>query len=462
MATSRDWTARAGAVAAGLMVAVALAAGGAPPGATGIELQVEAGLGGLAKPGRWIPARITIRSGASALDGELIVEWGAASVHRPVQLAAASQQSFELYLQTMQVGSAVRARLASAGADITSATVPVRTLRADEPFVLCLGPSSLERCTAMHPPDALPRSVRGFDAADEVLWTGGDESTLEPAQRQALDRWRVLRALDDNGSLGATDRPRSILPALSQKSRTGALVTNGVAAYMLLLLGAGLVLCARRARPAMALTAIAALIAAGSAGALAAGRVGPGSGVVIHHATLVQQLAGAGGSILTMQGAMEFPAAQTFVVRALLGDSAFDGVRRPDGGESQVMDANGFPLISGRFGMGARQPFTLQGTTDYHPLAVVRRGSVIHVTNTSPRDLDECVFGDRTVPADGVLRAGTTVSVTLAGSPVGPVITCASTMSPVDFDAGRRGVTTTGRTFVAAYLAPVEPTAEER
>ena len=107
-----------------------------------------------------------------------------------------------------------------------------------------------------------------------------------------------------------------------------------------------------------------------------------------------------------MQGAMEFPAAQTFVVRALLGDSAFDGVRRPDGGESQVMDANGFPLISGRFGMGARQtmsaaqrlgtmspidpvklvPFFLRCTLNW---ILEGKATVHNVVDRLPRTIDE-------------------------------------------------------------------------
>jgi len=432
-------------------------AGTASLAASGVALSAEAGLGGLAKPGRWIPVRIVLRSQASALAGTLVVEWGSAVLRRPVQIATGATQTFELYLQTMEVGSAVSVRLESGGSEIASASAPVRTLRADERFVLCVGPSPANECTATQAASTLPRSVHGYDAADRVVWPGGDELMLRPEQQLALARWRALRALDESGSLGATDRPRSILPAVSRLSRTGPHVQAGLTAYLVALIGTGLLLARSRARPVVTLGALAAVIVAGSAAAMAAGKVGPGAAVVVHHATLVQQLAGARGSILTMQGAAVYPALDDFAVHALLDDASFETVVRQGEKAVRESDENGYPVIGGRFGLGDRQSFTLSGVSDYQPLALARRGQAIEVTNRSQDDLADCRFADGTVaPNDGLLPAGATASVALADPIIGPVITCSAPSVPVTFTETRRAVVSTGRTIVAAYIQPIE------
>lgn len=449
------WVARARSAVGGLAVAVALTASDAPLAASGIALSADAGLGGLAKPGRWMPVRVVLRSDAAALPGTLVVEWGSAVLRRPVQIAAGATQTFELYLQTMEVGASVSVRLEADGAEIASATVPVRTLRVDEPFVLCVGPATAGACTATQQVSMLPRSMRGFDAADRVEWSGGDETMLRAEQQLALARWRALRALDESGSLGATDRPRSILPAVSRLSRTGRDVQAGTWAYLLALVGSGVLLGRRRARLPVTLGALAAVTLGGSAAAMAVGAFGPGAAVVVHHATLVQQLAGARGSLVTVQGAAVYPALDDFAVHAVLDDASLETVTRRGEKAMREHDENGYPVMKGRFGLGDRRSFTLSGVSDYQPLALERRGPAFEVINRSQADLTDCRFGDGTIaPDDGLLRAGGTVSIVLEDPIIGPVITCESPLVPVAFTEPHREVRSTGRTMVAAYARP--------
>lgn len=456
MADGRDRIMRLAAHAAGSLVVALL---GLPPGAaaaTPVAIKAEAGLDGLTKPGRWTPVRILIRSAAAPVQGDLFVEWGATSLRRPVQLAAGATQQFEIYLQTMEVAAAVSIRLVSGGQELAAATPALRTLRPDEPFTVCLDGATAPdgACTARPAPEALPRSLRGYDAADRVLGDAGAGHPLSAEQRVALARWRALRALDDNGSIAATDRPRSIMPALDRKSRTGDETRVGLVLYVLALLGAAVVASTRLSATPATLAVIAMLAAAGSAAAVAAGRVGPRSAVIIHHATLVQQLAGASGSIVTMRGAVEYPAFDSFVIQALLSDGAFEGVRQ-GGREQGTLDENGYPVIAGTFGLGARQPFTLHGVTDFQPLVIVQQDRVAHVTNAGREDMTDCsLAGGRAVGGNGVLKAGATAVADLVDPTAGPLITCSLPDTPVAFAGGRHQVRTAGRVTLAAYLTP--------
>lgn len=425
--------------------------------AQGLTLKAEAGLGGVAKPGRWTPVRIVLQSAADSVSGDLVVEWGGASLRRPVAIAAGATQQFEIYLQTMDVGESVSVRLFSGGLAAASATAPVRTLRADESFTACVtGSRGVEQpCAATPAPGTLPRSPRGYDAVDHVVWEGGDEAALTSEQRGALAQWRALRSLEDSGHLSATDRPRSIMPALARKNRSGTHLRAGMGLYVVALLGAGLLAASLRFRAPVALATIAALIAAGTAAALAAGRTPSQSAIVIHHATLVQQLPGVSGSVVTMHGALEFPAFDSFAVHALLADAAFEGTPAPRVQSNPALDESGYPVISGTFGLGDRQPFTLYGISDVQPLSVVRHGTAVRVANRSQEDLADCRFsGGAVVNGDGRLRPGETASADVPGAGVGPVITCSMAEPPVTFTAAGRRVRTAGSAALAAYLVP--------
>ena len=453
MPAGREWITRAGAQTVLCLLLTALTAGRVPAPTAPLELRVSAGLDGVTKPGRWTPVRIALTAPPLSGRALLIVEWGAASIHRHLEIVAGASQQYELYLQTMEVGAAVTARLVADGEELGTATAPIRTLRADEPFTVCVLANDIAtngECTVRPAAATLPRSLRGYDAADRVIVPEADDAGLTGEQRSALARWHMLKALDDSGSLSATDRPRSIMPALSRKAKTGTPLRIGIGLYVCALLGTGLAVAARRLRAPAALAAVVLVVVAGSGAAIAAGRNGWPSSIVIHHATLVQQLGAAHASIVTMQGAVEFPANDRAAVHALVSDGAFGAA---DGWPRQTLDESGHPRISGTYGLGQRQPFMLSAVADFAPLLVVRRGAAVVVTNTSADDLSECRFAnDAPAAADGVLRAGASVSVDLADPLIGPVITCTLPTPPVGFSADPREIRTNGRTVLVAYL----------
>lgn len=452
MPAGRGRTARAVTSVAILLATTAMPAGGVVSPSASVALRVEAGLGGAAKPGRWTPVRVAIqadRPGAA----EMIVEWGSAVFRRPVELGGeATSRTFEVYVQTMAPAATASVRLVSDGQEIAAASVPVQVLRADDTFILCVDAVEDEDCTVRQPAATLPRSLRGYDAADAVVSSGGGR--LDARQRQALSQWRSWRALEIAGSLAATDRPRSVLPTLTQHGRTPGYLRVWMGAYVAVLLVTGLLLIRRRASATTSLAAIVLLVVGGTLGAAAAGRAGPGTDVIIHHGTLVQQLPGAGGSIVTMNGVIEYPGLDHYAVRVDLSDAAFEPTTRPGVQAAQASDLNGQPVVAGTYGLGARQPFTLSGVSTYAPLEIARRGTAIRVTNTLPIDL-ACRPGDGfSSEGDRLLRAGSTLLLPADDQLVGPVITCAVPEAPITFSAPGRSVQTTGRTTLAGYVLP--------
>jgi hypothetical protein len=451
MSADRESITRARAQAVLCLLLIPLAISGHAAPAASLEVRVTAGLDGVTKPGRWTPIRVDISSTASRR-ADLLVEWGAASLRRSLEIAAGATQRHEVYLQTMAVGATVAVRVVAGAEELGAATAALRTLRADEPFTVCVVPSDggvSGACTARPAAATLPRSLRGYDAADRVV-IDGDHGALSTEQRSALTRWRALKALDDEGSLSATDRPRSIMPALASKGKTGGGLRAGIVLYVLALFGTGLAAAALRLRAPAALAAIALVVIAGATATVAVGRSGWPSAVLLHHATLVQQLPGERGSIVTMQGALEFPANGHAAVHALVNDAAFAGV---DHWRHQSLDESGYPGIAGTFGLGQRQPFTLFAVHDFAPILVARRGTAVVVSNLSEENLSNCRFANGALAgAEGILPAGGSVSAELEEPVVGPVVTCALASLPVPFTAGARDVRPVGRTILAAYL----------
>ena len=417
-----------------------------------VTLAGTAGAGGASKPGRWTPVSVTVEASGEDAGGLLVVRWGDASVERPIAVPAGARKRFEFYLHTMDVAAAVSVMLLREGQSLASTELPLRTVPAEAPFTLCVtdegaGADTATDCTGKTAAAALPRSVRGYDAIDRVDWRGGSEETLPVDQRLAFARWRAMRALDEAGSLAATDRPPSIMAALARKNRAAPQVRITIGAFLALLVTVAAA--TRRRRPRAVYAGVLISIACGVGGAMAAGRTGPGSAVVIHHATLVQQLPGPGGSLVSMRGAAEFPAYDEYAVQATLADAAIET------GPHQSLEENGYPVLEGTFGTGARRAFTLDAATDIRPLLITRHGTVVRVANVSAADLRDCRFADgSSIATLDVLRAGSAVETQLRGAIVGPVVTCTMPGLPVEFAEARHAVRAQGRTLVVAYVDP--------
>ena len=88
-------------------------------------LSARAGIGGVARPGRWLPVDVTIASQPSGVRGELRVEWGDAVVLRDLDIAGG----------TLERGAVEAGTLACA-----PATIGLRPTRAAEVLGIDISP----------------------------------------------------------------------------------------------------------------------------------------------------------------------------------------------------------------------------------------------------------------------------------------------------------------------------------
>ena len=418
-----------------------------------VLLRADAGLAGLCKPGRWTPVRVSIENNGSDLAGEVVVEWGDATVRRRVELAAPSRDVFELYARTPDTRAAITVRLRANDMDVRTVTVPVRLEAAETPTTICVSDANDQSesvgCDATIAPRALPRSMRGYDAADRLVWRAGPESVLDTEQKIALDRWRNYRELDDAGLLALAPRVAPPAPSGGVRRALGP-VTAAAAIYLLLLIGLVRVARTARRRPVPIYAAIALLATIGSATALAAGRIGPASAVLVRSTTTLLQLA-SGGVVVSTRGVIEYPQFDTFQIRADATDAAL-GTPGSTTGEL-AFDERGYPELSGQFGLGTSREFTLDGVLDATLLNVEQRANDVTVTNVSPYELRDCRFPTGfSVREIGTVKPGQSVEATGAASIESPYFTCALAQPPLDFVDRRHAVQMSSSSMVAAIL----------
>ncbi len=439
---------------------------GTPPLAAadaGLTMTAEAGLGGVCRAGRWAPVRVAIENRGSDVAGEIVVEWGDATVRRRVDLAAPSRDLFELYVRTADPRGSVTVRLQSNGVEVRALEVPVRFVAFDGEPTICVtstgtDPSDGTRCDATLSPRALPRAMRGYDAAGGIVWRAGPESVLDAEQQRALAHWRSYRALDDTAPAwiaAAISRP----PVPSDRA-PGALraIVPGAAVYVVLLIVIGVVTGRARRRPVPAYVAMAVLITTAAATVLAAGRMGPGSKIVVRSASRVVQLPGA-GALISMRGVVEYPRFDRFQIRADTTDATFDPLSVSGAGQS--FDEHGYPLLAGEYGLGASQEFSLDAVIEDSLLAVEARGQVVRVTNVSPFELRDCRFpAGFSVEEATVLKVHQSIEAHGSTSDA-PVVTCAVTNPLIGLTDLNHRLQIESMSIVAA-LIPSAPMADRR
>lgn len=425
-----------------------LAAAAAP------SLKAVAGLGGVARPGRWMPVRVTLETAGQDLDGDLVAEWGGAVVRHAASVTAPGRKDFNLLLRTSDPAASVTIRFESPGASPAVVEVAVQTAAADAVVTLCVTApttiTSTDGCTATMAPEVLPRSPRGYDAADRVVWSGAATS-LAPEQHLALEQWRSIRRLEDTGEFTAVPELPHVLSSIAGRSRIPWSVLAGAAAYL-----AALAALAQRVRairiPTTRLYGLLGLVIGAAVGAaLVAGRAGPASAIVLHHVSVVQQVADPGVTLVSMRAVAVFPAFDSFVLRA----DVTDGAMRPDTAEPrsrEEFDGGGHPIVSGRYGLGARQPVSVDATIEARPFDLSRQGGLLRITNTSDMDLRDCriAAGSSREMATSLAR-GASVEMQWPPDAGSSIVTCTGTLSPISFTSGGHGITTAGSTTVAAF-----------
>ena len=414
-------------VARALVVAIlatsfpARAASGAGPADTpGLQMSVSAGLGGAGRLGRWMPVVVDIDNRGDDIDGTLVIAWGNAQVLRRVSVPAPSRRSFTVLIRTGDVRDTATATLREGSRDSITATAPVRVLTTDETFTLCVAGegSPPHACSIVIPAAAMPREWRGYDTADEVLVA--DMSRLSAVQRDALLLWRGARAAENRGE---TTHPGI---SIAEQSRWDS--TRNVAGFYLLAVGL-LTLYGCRSRRLHAVGVMAFLACAMSITAWFYGRTLP---VTIRHSTALRQYAGAPLVLVDMAAVAEFPTDGVYAITPILEGAMNVG---PAYGPAapQHFDAAGVPLLAGRFGLGATQPFQFEATGP-GVVDVSQQGRRVRVTNTSLEELRDCELPSSFTPhAIAVLGIGQSLELSRDGAEDGAVLRCRLTGSPIPF-----------------------------
>jgi hypothetical protein len=419
-------------------------------GAQGISLKASAGLAGHVRPGRWTPVRVDVASASRPVNGDVVVEWGPTRVHRAISLAPGQARHLELYARTLDPRDVITVRLAGEGTSLAEVEVPVHVVPNDPavpPLVVC-GPRALasdRSCVAGVDVLSLPHSWRGFDAADDVRLSDSEIAALDVAQRDALalasSQARLLRLGLGAPTIGPvpTERRRA--------QRSTALLGGYAIAFILLLF-------ATRYRHASAtLIALVTISALGSVAVIAAGRIGPGAVILVHHASSIDQYEGAESAIVTLRGVVEFPALGHYTLRSEIEDATIL-VNSMGSAHIARIDESGFSTLSGSFGLGATTAFVLEGASSPTLLRVAREGQAVRVTNISNLTLNRCGFAT-TPPAMTVdLSPGGSLAGPISETDADPTFNCILESSPWGFSEPRHPIEMNGHTAVVVHLNP--------
>jgi hypothetical protein len=453
-------TARRAAIRAALVGAIAMACASGAAAQTVLDATaIDA-----AKAGRWAAVRVTLDHSGPEFIGDVILSWGGHELLRRVSLVSSGRHQFELYTRTTAAESAIRVRLvaaatsrAAAGREVQSRDVKMRVLPQDEVVTLCVvSPNDSPpdaACSALVPIANLPASHRGYDVADRVVWSSGHgPETWTPAQKVAYERWQAIRQLDRRGDLGLTAGVNRPLLDRGLPADTTRIAAISAVAYCAMLLLLGLTLGRIRARVAVFFAAIGTLTIAGVAGVFAIGRIGQPV-VTVHHESLMQQLPGTLGSLLTVQAVAEFPVFDEFALRLPTPDASLETVT--GSGRSETVDDEGYPVLAGTYGLGDRRAFSAEAATPVRFVEVTENGDVVRVTNRSNVELRECRFADgfsETTPI--ALKPSASMEALRSADILGPALMCSLPESVLVFTESQRQVRTSGRMTLVAYLNP--------
>jgi hypothetical protein len=225
-----------------------------------------------------------------------------------------------------------------------------------------------------------------------------------------------------------------------------------VAAYALAIAVAGFAFTRIRARSLTLYPAVGLLVVAGSAAALAAGRVGSGASVRIQQSVVAQQLSDTGSALILLRGIAEFPSFGDFELRARGIDGAIATKQADD--RSLRYDEDGAPLMqSGMVGLGTRKSFELEAVADFQALTASAEGRTVRVSNRSRHTLNECRFpGGFSKERVGSLAPGETVEAERRAAGPDASFTCTTSAPIVDFTVTNGDVHSEGTAVVMLQL----------
>lgn len=396
------------AAAAVLLVAMATSAE-----AGEVVLRVDAGLAGVARPGRWMAVGVTIENTGAAAAGELVAEMDGVRAVRALELPAPSRKRVEVFLR---VPSSADPIVTVRFGRQEPVRVPLRLAADDAPVRVCIGTGAAAddaECTAVLDTASAPSAWRAYDAADEVLVA--NPASLSAAQRLAYDRWRAMRHWSSSVNMAPGAAPAR--PATGEPLAPAALA----ACVLLLGLLAATAPLMRSGTQPLALVIV--IILGTSAAVLADGRFGRGAAVVVHDTIVVRSGAGFDGAAVLARGTAWFPAAARHELRAAFDDGTID-TREPAFRSS--VDLAGASVLEGRAAKSQRIALDIDGFGAAAFVSAAAHEGRLALTNVSAFDLTSCALPDGYAPRTiARLPAGGTISVTPNVEAPDPVLACA-------------------------------------
>jgi hypothetical protein len=307
-------------------------------------------------------------------------------------------------------------------------------------------------CTARVEASALPVSMRGYDAVDDVVWLDGTPPVLSLGQRSALVRWRTNHRRLTTEIY--TTPPQLVWKGMGSSAPSRPTLLAGLV-IVVAMCGAGVVWWRRPTRVTTGPLALAAATVLGVVAASVTGRAGAASGVVVHHATTVQQVGD--GSMMFLRGTVEYPTRDTYALTldARDGDVWFRSSR----GLDISIDHDGAAVLDAASPRGGLRDIDLEAVTDDAPFDVRRDGGRIHVTNVSDTTLADCAFGERRSGGGQPLMPGASLDTAEPSVREAPFFSCRTGAPPIALTDQRHTVTFDGESLVVVWL-PVDRAVE--
>src|SRR5258706_14907327 len=247
------------------------------------------------------------------------------------------------------------------------------------------------RCTSTLDVASLPESWRGYDAVDELGSSPAGSPSLTGDQRAAINRWTIRRANDL--SVGLAAPPAAPGRVLAQMP----MLIAASAALFLLVVAAARSL-ARRSFSLYA--ALAWIVAAGSAAALAQGRIGAGASILLTDSTIVRGAEGVDDAFVSTRGVARFPALGSFELSPAFEDGVVTARQEP---ARATFADDGASVLSGVFGKNQRVEFELEGFSGLPTVRVIRSAETTRIVNVASTDLTDCAVPSGLLPRRVVL-----------------------------------------------------------
>lgn len=407
----------------------------------GPALSVRAGMGGAARPGRWLPVAVDVAAGDTAWRGRLNVEWGGAVARRDVELVPASTIQITLFVRTIAASPVLRVTLTSTDGALAAATDTALTLvSVDGPIRLCIGDVAAE-CSVRLAAAEAPVDWRALDLADEVLWTEPPNAT----RREALNAyalWQAERWWQDSGFVDP------VVASFDTTSRLAERTSFALGVFVAVLL-MGTAVTSRRRASVVLLLGIPLAITIGGVGLVAR----RSHDVDMHAASFVHEFAGLSESIVLMKGDIEHPGADRLELMPDVQLASLE-VGDPQTNESTT-SLDGRALYRAASGRGVRQRFELTGSLDGTWLAAATADGGVVIENRSPFALADCTLRSTNLVAIGAMGPGASVRAASA-APLAPgdAIVCRLPADWLKWSAPRAAVTTRGDAFVILHIWP--------